>query len=1466
MAPIAPMWWFKEVPIQLEAFVDTQNSVIHSVPYPRQIQSNQPQEYSRNTFQNQGGVFAFPNQYAKSVVWRTKDNSTILELISISGKENTLTRQISFQFHAPILPGLHIAALAPHGGIAIALLTADSVLYKLHISALSHFITKDAPQRYSSAAQVKWTTNATPLLFKYLGDRQASVASTDGALFLIKTALLAEDTNRHGHAEVRVFDLHDDSHHIPRIQDVTAIQKIRSIFQSGHDHGRSFPAGFPEQRSRMDILAMETYTTHDDTLLFALYQDRTIRVWSMGRRQCLQVMRSTPKPNNSGYVQETIDTSSRAHLGIMFNPQMPWVLRLLVYIPTESEAQLIVYTSRLDTAEDVEFVQGSVSTIRPESTAGHGSNPSNLVKMEINLNDNQTGYTVWGLWESDMRISAKYMQIDDPSMEREHYQQFARRDLLDSRWWPVAMQAPLTGFVKSMSAVDDSVQDVSHYYAEIVFSSGRFSDRTIMRTLKSLFEDRSFELDSDLQAHVIEAMSVIPTGPSGGDREYKRHQEIMNWTRFISHCAKLDHEASTPLGLSIATDTGYMIVVKQDVLSFFTACDDSEILYHTFQDKQFEVAQFIATPQSQLRNTYPKLQDASLRNDVSKVFRAISFLTHNITVESSKNLEAIIAQLSSANGPRNFIDALSQEHLPNFIPKTDMNRARNMVASCKAPTDAFRFLNSQLLHSADSSPAGFASHRCILPYEALVASSIQQLAANRYTMAQNFLILLAVIFSAPPSTRPWIQEETEFVSDALRVTQSLLILKWISNQTIASSSPTSGLERQLSQMQVHEASLNNTEIAYRQSLTGSLLKSMSSEANIYGAVEFPIYLAIPRAVSKFLYGLGIMNQGPDEDSKYHAGLAQRLSGRGAMTLLSQFLDIVPTTSSLSYYRGKVLLNQGKPALALEQFMAVTAAFGNDVGSVEQELDIMQLDYATGVIRGHAKVEDYYNNVITLFAESNAHEQVIVVARLALSDLLQNAKAPVTELQVRSLLERIIHAALSIGSYERAFNAMMLISNENLRKQILKKFVSKICENGDGAKLALFTFGALQDDVERILKSNAEQGAVLSRPDHYKVLYAYYIYKGEYKKGATIMCQYVRRLCDGTNRTESIWNLLAEAGSACLAAINALHLAGPSNAWVSIPFSAADVESEEPLKRRRLGSSVNGSSYASSGSDQRSSTPHRVEIVQLSDLKQEFALIKAKLLLVTDIPSQVVAGALTMTPRETQLLLVQCGNYEVATSLALLHNLDLDIVFKLLVDKYMCDLKLEQDELIGQGGLRGAKSIHVDRSRSAASLQTMQSYLKRHDSASSNYKYRLWVIECILTANPDFDLQPWLSQHYLTHNPEDLIRLYLKFGALEKAAKFALVVIEAAMKKDELISRHSNARWLPYSLLDEIFEELNEQIQRAQNRGLGNKVATHTINAKEAKMEHRLRELKALKVQLDENVRLYLENVERESIF
>lgn len=61
-----------------------------------------------------------------------------------------------------------------------------------------------------------------------------------------------------------------------------------------------------------------------------------------------------------------------------------------------------------------------------------------------------------------------------------------------------------------------------------------------------------------------------------------------------------------------------------------------------------------------------------------------------------------------------------------------------------------------------------------------------------------------------------------------------------------------------------------------------------------------------------------------------------------------------------------------------------------------------------------------------------------------------------------------------------------------------------------------------------------------------------------------MCQYARRLCDASNQTESVLALLDAACSSYLAAINALHLAGPQYTWVTVASMESD--SEEVIDR------------------------------------------------------------------------------------------------------------------------------------------------------------------------------------------------------------------------------------------------------------------------------------------------------------
>ncbi|KAG0314053.1 hypothetical protein BG000_005674 [Podila horticola] len=102
-----------------------------------------------------------------------------------------------------------------------------------------------------------------------------------------------------------------------------------------------------------------------------------------------------------------------------------------------------------------------------------------------------------------------------------------------------------------------------------------------------------------------------------------------------------------------------------------------------------------------------------------------------------------------------------------------------------------------------------------------------------------------------------------------------------------------------------------------------------------------------------------------------------------------------------------------------------------------------------------------------------------------------------------------------------------------------------------------------------------------------------------------------------------------------------------------------------------------------------------------------------------------------------------------------------------------------------------------------------------------------------------------------------------YTTVEKAATFLSQVTQLALKSKGLISKHPNARWLPYSLLDETLKTLVEEIKGAKAR-LGKSKSTTSVQQEH--LEKALAGLEDVHQQLEQDIQLYLENVERESIF
>ncbi|KAF9968524.1 hypothetical protein BGZ73_009227, partial [Actinomortierella ambigua] len=1556
MAHNAPVFWYKEVPVQAEAFLGSQDHIVHNISLAER--SHRPAATCQGS---DGGIYATQDQEQPlSLVWRTKSNATCLELIPVSCTDPRAARSVAFQFPSPIAPGVHfVPAESNKRGVCCFLITTDAVAYRINIhdiDSLFHHhssdITSGAGVRDYTIRSVHVSAKQHTLVsqLRYIEEGTVALCCTDGTLSLLRSQIFLADTS----ASDKVYDiqdLHDSTFSLNQINQPGALKNMLSKFQSSIVSSIvSATSQSVSATTGSHVVAMGAHSVGNLAYLFTLSQDRHVRVWSPQGKLC-QAFHIPPSPDASGIVQETIDPAHKAFVGTLYNPNMPWTLRLLVYIPNSHGIQLYVYTTRLDLLDGIHFTQTSQSTVTSEALVGSDSGQFNLISMNIQPGAHQDSYTLWGLWARDRKIFVRYLQISDPVVEVSSYNQFAERNLLMGRWWNVAMDRELNSLLRTIAFLeDDPTRDVTSQFVDFVFKAGRFSNKTIIDSLIALRPYCRTLLENASQVHLRSVAISALSGPEDGslysNEPEDRQEQAKAWRKFVSTCAQRELEGAAPAGLAVHA-MGYLVVIKEESLSFLRVCDESEIVYHTFVDKQFEVSHFLGVQPSQLKTSYPHLAGLGLRQNVAKVFKAIEMLFAKLSPTLLKTLENRMRSSFHQVSPRRFADEIFEGLASTSeLSKEDVMRAIHVMDSCEDMNTVLSFLLDQLTYSPNN-PPNPQEGLFFLPHEALVAESAQQLAAERFTMAQKLLVLMSIVYWSSAGG----SQDVKLVADALQVAQSLLLLKWLASKTISpGSSHTHGddeemaIEQQMAGVRVRDSAVSSSSLAQRyavatrQSLLPALIKSrhahegrpstlshrqhqhqhhaqhqQSSSAHGGVVIEQPIYLSITRAVSRLLDQLRIVSRERTESTTTHlVGLAQRLSALEEVGLLSEFLDLVPLTSTLAYYRGKVLLKQQKPEEALKQFLPLLACFGNDVSSVEQQLDIIRMEYqqhghvhriapteshaaaAAAPAEEAANPMDYYMHLIALFQQSDAHAQAVSVARAAL-DSLATGKEKATgdqEHVKRALLGHIFDSSLAVRAYHAACKAMLELSSTVAMRQSLEVLISTAVKNHDAHQLCALQFESLSDLFERRMAMLARESPLLGKTNLYEALFSHYIYKGDFRNAASTMCELASRLnitlTSGNLALQRIAPLLSEMGKAYLAAINAMYMLEESSRWVAIPAmrdTRLDKEGDEDvIKRRKLGG-FGSPALPSAGSS-------RLQILKLKDLQKEYALAIAKLRLLQESPSMSggttspeAAGAAvtTLSAQAAVFMLLKVGDHESATTLSLMFDLDLSPVLNYLVDHYLYLLSHEQSEMLdldirgmdekkknkkkalndsssdeeeideeNGGDMQGVEEAALKRGRAKASwtglssganghgtssspsssaaaavhgptlsvkaLHTLREYLEKHDSAAgSNFKYRAKVIERILRQNRSFSLPPWLTQHYLKHTPEDLIRLYLRYGTIVQAASFASMVIRAAIKPDELVAKHPLSRWLPYSILDEILQGLRDETARLEEK-------------------------------------------------
>ncbi|XP_024389835.1 nuclear pore complex protein NUP160 isoform X1 [Physcomitrium patens] len=550
-----------------------------------------------------------------------------------------------------------------------------------------------------------------------------------------------------------------------------------------------------------------------------------------------------------------------------------------------------------------------------------------------------------------------------------------------------------------------------------------------------------------------------------------------------------------------------------------------------------------------------------------------------------------------------------------------------------------------------------------------------------------------------------------------------------------------------------------------------------------------------------------------------------------------------------------LKNNGKEirvAEAIRYFFRAASGLGEANEDLQFVLGTGYQQNLPGIGAAAAWRLHYYEWVMQIFEQYNLSEGACQFAHAALEQVdeavgkesFDNVENPFSDTLVVAIRGRlwanIFKFSLDLDLYSDAYCAIISNPDEESKYICLRRFIVVLCERKATQVLCAqeVPYVGLLEKVVQELLWKAENSDISAKPSPYKLLYSLHMQRHNWRRAAACMYRYAVRV-----REESRTPNLQEEVHGILAAINALQLVDPINAWFELVPRPGELPA--PSKRQRL-----TATHAVPGSSEKRDKK-ACRAVDLEDLEKEYALTKARLQLAhSEVKHLVIGGG--ATPEEVVWSLIQCRLYETAFSILFLFWKDslLKRELEKIMDVMARNCCLLQIQEVAPGSLllkgepvsrllltsgsqladieenhdKNGEDEREDELPSAGTARTawlsLQQYLEKYRS----FHPRLPVIvaESILNVDKHMELPLWLVNIFkggkeagasgmaggkeAGADPAALLRIYLDFDRLAEATALVLEYIRAwsSLKPADVIKRKRMcAVWFPYTVLDRL---------------------------------------------------------------
>eukprot|EP00276_Gloeochaete_wittrockiana_P006246 CAMPEP_0184658626 /NCGR_PEP_ID=MMETSP0308-20130426/26226_1 /TAXON_ID=38269 /ORGANISM="Gloeochaete witrockiana, Strain SAG 46.84" /LENGTH=1192 /DNA_ID=CAMNT_0027097757 /DNA_START=825 /DNA_END=4403 /DNA_ORIENTATION=- len=571
--------------------------------------------------------------------------------------------------------------------------------------------------------------------------------------------------------------------------------------------------------------------------------------------------------------------------------------------------------------------------------------------------------------------------------------------------------------------------------------------------------------------------------------------------------------------------------------------------------------------------------------------------------------------------------------------------------------------------------------------------------------------------------------------------------------------------------------------------------------------------ALPRAIHAVLLNLWCAEEDPLGLQHAHH-LVGFLFKQGQYAHALALIEMVGRRSAvLQYLEGHCFFELGEYKRAFESFMAVTTLDAvREITSPSNS----KVGPSTGVdaeddedMEGNSRILRFLQALMERFEVALQLGIVVDLANVALMYV------PDELAREKSLLWcTVFKYCLELGRYDEAYQALAANNDAERRKDCVRRYVVELWEKGESWRLNDLPHGPVIDDVKEVLKFKADRSDIHQSgtvfPTFYHLLYALLVTHGNFREAANTMMQYSYRISTESNPDEK--ESLHRQADALAAAITALQLL-PPEAQVFVnnrskkrdPSSAPDHPMASPKRPRDSYEHVEDS-----GEGGRDTTSY----VQLKDVERQYALLTARIELLAHVKHIQGIGRL-LSPKEMMVLLVHAGLYDTAELVTRQGKVPWRELFIALADKCVITVTAH---------FRG------DAAADTEVWNALKELLFKKDGVHNDWEYHTICAERLLAGLTSMRLPTWMIGAFkgdssgfarTGSNPCALLNVFLKYGLLDDAT---LLVVDILQRMDEQRENDRSAQWvcttwLPYTLLEQLSEQLQLRIQSAEGASL-----------------------------------------------